>query len=124
MASVNKVILIGNLGQPPDVRITNSGSKVAEISLATTRITSALKRPSGTPSRYGTSWLKLLSGTPEKDRAFTSKDVLRRKNGRIKTAKTDTQPKSLLNRFSYWAATHGDNHEIQTSRRLVRNYGK
>ncbi|WP_278851146.1 single-stranded DNA-binding protein [Parasutterella excrementihominis] len=36
MASVNKVILIGNLGQPPDVRITNSGSKVAEISLATT----------------------------------------------------------------------------------------
>lgn len=36
MASVNKVILIGNLGQAPDVRITNSGSKVAEISLATT----------------------------------------------------------------------------------------
>ncbi|WP_281537185.1 single-stranded DNA-binding protein, partial [Parasutterella excrementihominis] len=32
MASVNKVILIGNLGQAPDVRITNSGIKVAEIS--------------------------------------------------------------------------------------------
>lgn len=28
MASVNKVILIGNLGQAPDVRITNSGIKV------------------------------------------------------------------------------------------------
>jgi|GEM_PF-6164781 len=27
MASVNKVILIGNLGQAPDVRITNSGIK-------------------------------------------------------------------------------------------------
>lgn len=36
MASVNKVILIGNLGQVPDVRITNSGAKVAEISIATT----------------------------------------------------------------------------------------
>lgn len=35
MASVNKVILIGNLGQAPDVRITNSGIKVAEISIAT-----------------------------------------------------------------------------------------
>ena len=37
MASVNKVILIGNLGQSPDVRMTNSGIKVAEISLATTQ---------------------------------------------------------------------------------------
>lgn len=37
MASVNKVILIGNLGQAPDVRVTNTGMKVAEISIATTR---------------------------------------------------------------------------------------
>lgn len=35
MASVNKVILIGNLGQAPDVRVTNSGMKIAEISIAT-----------------------------------------------------------------------------------------
>lgn len=35
MASVNKVILIGNLGQAPDVRVTHSGNKVAEISIAT-----------------------------------------------------------------------------------------
>ena len=35
MASVNKVILIGNLGQAPDVRVTNSGQKIAEISIAT-----------------------------------------------------------------------------------------
>lgn len=35
MASVNKVILIGNLGQAPDVRVTNSGLKIAEISIAT-----------------------------------------------------------------------------------------
>lgn len=37
MASVNKVILIGNLGQAPDVRMTHSNMKVAEISIATTR---------------------------------------------------------------------------------------
>ena len=36
MASLNRVFLIGNLGQAPDVRVTNSGIKVAEISIATT----------------------------------------------------------------------------------------
>ena len=33
---VNKVILIGNLGQDPEVRFTPSGTAVANISLATT----------------------------------------------------------------------------------------
>ena len=37
MASVNKVILIGNLGRDPEVRYTPSGSAVCNISLATTR---------------------------------------------------------------------------------------
>lgn len=36
MASVNKVILIGNLGADPEVRYTPSGSTVANFSLATT----------------------------------------------------------------------------------------
>ena len=35
-ASVNKVILIGNLGANPDIRNTQSGAKVATFSLATT----------------------------------------------------------------------------------------
>lgn len=35
MASVNKVILIGNLGKDPEVRYTNSGQAVASFSLAT-----------------------------------------------------------------------------------------
>jgi single-strand DNA-binding protein len=34
--SVNKVILVGNLGRDPEVRSTQSGSKVANLSLATT----------------------------------------------------------------------------------------
>ena len=36
MAGVNKVILLGNLGQDPEVRHLESGSAVARVSLATT----------------------------------------------------------------------------------------
>lgn len=36
--SLNKVILIGNLGADPEVRSTSSGSRVATISLATSRV--------------------------------------------------------------------------------------
>ncbi|WP_291723245.1 single-stranded DNA-binding protein [Bernardetia sp.] len=35
MAGVNKVILLGNLGQDPEVRTLENGSKVATISIAT-----------------------------------------------------------------------------------------
>lgn len=34
--SVNKVILIGNLGRDPEVRSTQDGSRIANLSLATT----------------------------------------------------------------------------------------
>lgn len=36
MASVNKVILIGNLGKDPDVRYTQSGDAMCNFSIATT----------------------------------------------------------------------------------------
>ena len=36
MASLNKVILVGNLGRDPELKSTPSGSKVLEISIATT----------------------------------------------------------------------------------------
>jgi single-strand DNA-binding protein len=35
--SINKVILVGNAGRDPDVQTTASGSKVARLSLATSR---------------------------------------------------------------------------------------
>ena len=35
--SVNKVILVGNIGRDPDVQTTATGIKVAHVSLATTR---------------------------------------------------------------------------------------
>jgi single-strand DNA-binding protein len=35
--SLNKIMLIGNLGADPEVRTTNNGSRVATLSLATSR---------------------------------------------------------------------------------------
>jgi single-strand DNA-binding protein len=35
--SINKVILVGNVGRDPDVQTTNAGTKVAHLSLATSR---------------------------------------------------------------------------------------
>jgi len=36
MASVNKVILVGNLGRDPEVRYTTGGTPVANFTMATT----------------------------------------------------------------------------------------
>jgi single-strand DNA-binding protein len=35
--SVNKIILVGNVGQDPDIQETGTGTKVAHLSLATNR---------------------------------------------------------------------------------------
>jgi single-strand DNA-binding protein len=35
--SVNKIILVGNIGREPEVRETQNGTKVAHVSLATNR---------------------------------------------------------------------------------------
>lgn len=35
--SVNKVILVGNIGRDPDIQTTTGGTKVAHVSLATSR---------------------------------------------------------------------------------------
>ena len=35
MASLNKVFLIGNVGQEPEIRVTPSGAQVARFSMAT-----------------------------------------------------------------------------------------
>jgi single-strand DNA-binding protein len=37
MASINKVIIIGNLGRDPEVRYTPNGAAICNVSIATTR---------------------------------------------------------------------------------------
>jgi len=52
--SVNKVILVGNVGRDPDVQTTSAGTKVAHVSLATSR---RIPRDSGLEER--TEWHRL-----------------------------------------------------------------
>ena len=53
--SVNKIILVGNVGQDPDIQETGGGTKVAHLSLATNRRTSA----NGEDPKERTDWHRL-----------------------------------------------------------------
>jgi single-strand DNA-binding protein len=56
MASVNKVILIGNLGRDPEVRFTQGGTPVANFTMATT---DRWSDPSG-EKKEKTEWHKIV----------------------------------------------------------------
>ena len=56
MASVNKVILVGNLGRDPEVRYTTNGNPVATFSMATTE---RWNDPSG-ERRERTEWHRVV----------------------------------------------------------------
>ena len=53
--SVNKIILVGNVGQDPDIQQTGNGTKVAHLSLATNRRTGA----DGDDAKERTDWHRL-----------------------------------------------------------------
>lgn len=57
MASVNKVILIGNLGRDPEVRYTPSGAAVANVTIATSR---AWKDKTSGEKQEETEWHRLV----------------------------------------------------------------
>jgi single-strand DNA-binding protein len=57
MASVNKVILIGNLGKDPEIRTTPQGTSLARFSLATT---TAWKDASGAKQER-TEWHEIVA---------------------------------------------------------------
>ncbi len=52
---VNKIILVGNIGQDPDIQETGSGTKVAHLSLATNRRMST----NGDEPKERTDWHRL-----------------------------------------------------------------
>ena len=53
--SVNKIILVGNVGQDPDIQETGNGTKVAHFSLATNR----RKNGSGEEPQERADWHRL-----------------------------------------------------------------
>lgn len=57
MSSVNKVILIGNLGADPEVRTLENGTKLARISLATTEV---YKDKTTGEKRENTEWHRVV----------------------------------------------------------------
>ena len=57
MASVNKVILVGNCGRDPEIRYTPSGDAVANVSLATSE---RYKDRSTGENREQTEWHRLV----------------------------------------------------------------
>ena len=79
MASVNKVILVGNLGRDPEVRYTPDGSAICNISIATTsqwkdRNTGERREDTeGTASFSTTAWPRLRANTCAKAVRSTSK---------------------------------------------------
>jgi single-strand DNA-binding protein len=58
MASVNKVILIGNLGRDPELRYTKNGQAVANFTLATTERFSPRE---GGEAREQTEWHRIVT---------------------------------------------------------------
>ena len=54
--SLNKVMLIGNVGSDPEIRATSSGNRVAKLSIATNR---QWKNSSGQPQEK-TEWHRLV----------------------------------------------------------------
>ncbi len=64
--SVNKVILVGNVGRDPDVQITKNGTKVAHLSLATNRRFGAADGEEKTEWHRLTLWNRLAEITEDR----------------------------------------------------------
>ena len=96
---VNKVILVGNLGQKPEMRYTATQSAVANLSIATTE---SWKDKESGEMRDKTEWhrvyilenlLKLLKNILIKALAFMLKENYKLENGKIKMVQIDGQQK-------------------------------
>lgn len=88
--SVNKTILIGNLGQDPEVRFTPSGTAVANLNLATTD--SWMDRQSG-QRQERTEWHRvvLFNKTAEIAQQYLKKGAKVYIEGRLQTRKWQDQ---------------------------------
>jgi len=86
--SVNKVILIGNLGRDPEVRYSVTGTAVCNLSIATTR---QRKDKNGDMTQKETEWHKVsvFGRTAEVCGEFLKKGAQVYIEGRLQTRKYD-----------------------------------
>jgi single-strand DNA-binding protein len=86
MPSVNKVILIGNLGRGPELRYTNSGIAICSLRLATTR---KWRDKASNTTREETEWhsVVLLDRLAEVAAEFLQKGKAVYIEGHLKTRK-------------------------------------
>ena len=61
VGSVNKVILLGNLGRDPDIRSMQSGKKMASFSIATSK---RWKDKNTGEMKDQTEWMKIVIFSP------------------------------------------------------------
>ena len=94
MASVNKVILVGNLGRDPETRVFPNGDPVANVTIATTdkwkdkrQLAKCARSPNGTALCSTAAWLKLPVSTCAKVRRSTWKAACARASGPISPAR-------------------------------------
>ena len=95
MASLNKVMLIGNLGKDPEVRYTASGTAVASFSLATSessriRMVNGKRRRNGTTLPSGPGSRKSPGNIWPRGRPSISRVGCKQGNGRTAMAGTAT----------------------------------
>jgi len=83
--SMNKVILVGRLGQDPDVRYTETGTAVANLSLATTQ---TWKSKSG-EKKEKTEWHRIVvfGNTAEFAKEYLRKGTMLAVDGQLRTRK-------------------------------------
>ena len=110
--SVNKVILIGNVGKDPDVRYLDSGVAVATFSLATTERGYTLQNGTQVPDR--TEWhnIVLWRGLAQTAEKYVHKGDKLYIEGKIKSRSYDDQngiKRTIVEIFA-------DNMEMLTSR--------
>jgi len=97
MANLNKVMLIGRLGQDPEIRYTQSGSAVANVTIATNDYWT--DKQGGKQER--TEWHSLvlwgkladLAQSYLKVHKFMLKDVYRQETGKINRGRSITKQK-------------------------------
>ena len=96
VGSVNKTILLGNLGRDPEIRSMQSGAKMASFSIATSK---RWKDRNTQEQKEKTSWhnivvfgdglVDIVEKYVKKDLKYTLKESFKQGNGKIKMVMTD-----------------------------------